>query len=92
MHLQQTSVKKAEVSIFLVHELFKCIPLYAHARPSTGNSPYIALATKLLNVDLLAYDNHLTTTKYFECIVQYSGFFKDDQQFFATVIQKFFSP
>lgn len=91
VNLQQISVKKAEVSIFLVHELFKCIPLHARQR-QTGNGPYVMLVTKLLNVDFLAYDNHLTTTEYFECIVQYSGFFKDDEQFFATVIQKFFSP
>ena len=84
-------MKKAEVSIFLVFELFNCIPLQSRER-QTDNSPYVMLVTKLLNINFLAYDCYLTTNEYFECMVRYSVFFKEDAQFFATVIQKFFSP
>ena len=44
------------------------------------------LVKKLLSVDFLAYNSHLITNQYFECIIQYTGFFKDDGQFFLNVI------
>ena len=78
VNLAQTSFKRAEVSIYLVFELFNCIPLQSRER-QTGSSPYVMLVTKLLNINFLAYDSHLTTNEYFECMVRYSVFFKDDE-------------
>ena len=42
VNLEHTSSKRAEVSIFLVHELFNCVPIQSRER-QTGNSPYVAL-------------------------------------------------
>ena len=50
------------------------------------------IASKLLNIDFMVYDCHLTTNEYLENMVRYAIFFKDSPDFFAVVIQRFFSP
>ena len=84
-------MKSAEVSLFLVYELFHCI---ADKEPEkfTEDSPYVRIAAKLLNIDFCRYDCHLTTNEYLENIVRYAVFFRNSPDFFGIVIQRFFSP
>ena len=84
-------MKEAEVSLFLVHELYHSI---ADKEPEKfpEDNPYVRLASKLLNIDFCLYDCHLTTNEYLEAMARYAVFFRSSPDFFGIVIQRFFSP
>ena len=46
---------------------------------------------KLLSKDFLSYDNHLTTNLFFDTVVRYADYFKDNVQYLTTAVQWFFS-
>lgn len=85
-----TPVRRAEVPLFLMTELYQCIPGEFRDK-NAPNNPYCALIQQLLGHNFLEYDCHLTSNLFFELIVRYSDYFKDNAHFFSTAINWFFS-
>ena len=49
------------------------------------------LVQHLFSRNFLEYNHHLTTVPFFDAIVKYVNYFKDNEQFLLTVVQCFFS-
>ena len=83
-------MRRAEVSLLIIIELQQCIPGELRDRNSPDN-PYCRLVHQLLEHNFLEYDCHITTNHFFEVIVRYAEFFKENENFLATVVNWFFS-
>lgn len=85
-----TPIRQAEVPLILMNEVHQCIPQEQREQSSDDN-PYFALISHLFGRNFLEYDNHLTTVPFFEAIVKYANYFRDNEQFLTTVLGWFFS-
>ena len=85
-----TSARVAEVSIILVYELYVVIPQQKRESLEQDH-PIYKIVELLLTQNFLQYDFHLTTNQLFETVVRYCDFFRNNEAFFTTFIEQFFS-
>ena len=68
-------MRQAEVSLMMVFELYHAFATKTPEKLPADN-PYVAVTQKILNIDFLVYNSHLTTNQYLESIVRYAVFFQ----------------
>jgi len=73
-----------------MNEIHQCISIEQREQ-STDDNPYYALVSQMFSQNFLEYNDHLTTVPFFEAIVKYANYFKDNEQFLLTVLGWFFS-
>ena len=85
-----TPVRQAEVGLMTIIEIHQVIPGELRDK-HTQENPFYVLVQRLLTLNFLDYDCHLTTDAYFETIVRYADYFKGNHQFYSSVVAQFFS-